>query len=415
MHGAFSSGQRAAKWCIDSINDHISIDNKSKLVAIIGAGAAGIAAAEMLQKQFNNVLDSNNPTHKVIIIEATDHLGGRATTIDMGDDIYVDSGGTWMQQYHHNILIPEAVKLGLTLIPTDFMNPLAAAADGSVSVAEINAMILKIEETAQTYHESATEDVSIMTIINELIYPSIVDDHRQLRILELSIAEIMADTGINLSTLSSKYGLEEPSYVGEGDHYIREGYSSLLSTLATGIDIRYNCPIKIIDWGNEDSANVRLTTLNNEIIDADYCICTIPISLLQESNEFKKLVTFTPPLPVAHQESLSKMKMAICDKVILRFSHRWWETNECSGNNLMKWYGETMGNFGQTYTDMLDVTDGVGAPIVVLYMIGDENVKKTMDGFTDEEIAFNAYLELKKWSDSITRDRSIERRNVYKK
>lgn len=389
VHGAYVSGKRAAKWCLESIQSACTSD-KPILVVVIGAGAAGISAAETIHKSFNS--GPNAGSHKVIIVEALDRLGGRATTVSMGDGIHIDAGGTWLQQYKSNPLVKEALRLGLTIIPTDFMNPYASCADGPVSVDEINAMVLQIETAAQRYHETVDADSSVMQIIDDLIRPMYQDNPRMLKVIDLTIAEIMADTGIPLNTLSSKYGLEEPSYVGEGDHYIKEGFSALWAGIAEGIDIRYNTPIKNIDWTDA----VTLTTLMNEVIVADYCICTIPISVMQDAaNNTSKILTIHPPLPTEHLDALRQMKMAICDKVILRFSHRWWPTAP-SGNNILKWYGD--GNYGNSFTDMLDATDGLGSPTVVLYMIGAVNVANCMDGKTDEEIAHSAYEALCKWA-----------------
>lgn len=421
VHGAYVSGKRAAKWCLDSISSNTT--SKPLLIVVIGAGAAGISAADTIRKSLNSDSNSDsnsnpnsdhNNKHKVIIVEALNHLGGRATTISMGDGIRVDAGGTWIQQYKNNPLVPEALRFGLHLIPTDFMSPIASCADGPVSVDDINEMVLQIETAAQLHHKNVEDDTSVMKIINDYIYPKYQDNPRMLRLIELSIAEIMADTGIPLDTLSSNYGLEEPSYVGEGDHYIREGFSALLSKIASDIEIRYNTPIKVIDWSEDiNSTSVKLTTSTNEVINADYCICTVPISILQESMMNKntnKILTIDPPLPMDHQNSLNKMKMAICDKVILRFSHRWWPTSSTS-NNILKWYGDRStdnnNNYGNSYTDILDATDGLGVPLVVLYMIGEDNIKKHMDGRTDKEIAYDAYKTLQNWSISIKRDKDL--------
>ena len=374
---------------MDTIQSEDTTD-KPILVVVIGAGAAGISAAETIHKAFNSGLNAGS--HKVIIVEALDRLGGRATTVSMGDGIHIDAGGTWLQQYKSNPLVKEALRLGLTLIPTDFMHPYASCADGPVSVDEINAMVLQIETAAQRYHETVDADSSVLQIIDDVIRPMYQDNPRMLKLIDLTIAEIMADTGIPLNTLSSKYGLEEPSYVGEGDHYIKEGFSALWTGIAEGIDIRYNTPIKNIDW----TKAVTLTTLTDDVIVADYCICTIPISLLQDAaNNASKILTIHPSLPTEHLDALRQMKMAICDKVILRFSDRWWPTAP-SGNNILKWYGD--GKYGNSFTDMLDATDGVGSPTVILYMIGADNVKNCMDDKTDEEIAHSAYEALCKWT-----------------
>ncbi|XP_018328578.1 spermine oxidase-like isoform X2 [Agrilus planipennis] len=67
---------------------------KNPKIVIIGAGAAGLAAAVRLkQKCFDNI----------VILEAEDHLGGRINSIKFGDS-YVDLGAQWCHGQENNIV-----------------------------------------------------------------------------------------------------------------------------------------------------------------------------------------------------------------------------------------------------------------------------------------------------------------------
>jgi monoamine oxidase len=86
---------------------------------IIGAGAAGIAAAAELRRL------EDNPD--IVIIEARDRIGGRVNTVLLSGtsgDVSVDSGGMWLEQFDNNPLVSIAQEAGLTLLPTDFHRPL---------------------------------------------------------------------------------------------------------------------------------------------------------------------------------------------------------------------------------------------------------------------------------------------------
>ena len=78
-------------------------------VVVIGAGASGIAASEKL-------LDTG---YKVVLIEARDRMGGRASTRLVGS-IPFDAGASWLTESQVNYLRTTAdssgVKLYLSLI-----------------------------------------------------------------------------------------------------------------------------------------------------------------------------------------------------------------------------------------------------------------------------------------------------------
>ena len=70
-------------------------------VAVIGAGASGIAASEKL-------LDAG---FKVILIEAQDRMGGRASTKLVGSVLF-DEGASWLSDSQVNYLRTTAESSG---------------------------------------------------------------------------------------------------------------------------------------------------------------------------------------------------------------------------------------------------------------------------------------------------------------
>src|SRR5258708_14794897 len=74
-------------------------------VAVIGAGAAGIAAARRL------AADSGV---SVLVLEARERPGGRTWTVE-ADGIPMDLGGEWLHSADRNVLTPLAEKLGFAI------------------------------------------------------------------------------------------------------------------------------------------------------------------------------------------------------------------------------------------------------------------------------------------------------------
>ena len=74
-------------------------------VAVIGAGAAGIAASRRL-------VEAGGVS--ILTLEARDRAGGRAWTVDAGGHP-ADLGCEWLHSADRNVLVPLAERLGLTL------------------------------------------------------------------------------------------------------------------------------------------------------------------------------------------------------------------------------------------------------------------------------------------------------------
>ena len=74
-------------------------------VAIIGAGAAGLGAANALK-------DSGLA---VIVLEARERVGGRAHTIKAAPDVIFDVGCGWLHSANENTFVPIAERLGFGL------------------------------------------------------------------------------------------------------------------------------------------------------------------------------------------------------------------------------------------------------------------------------------------------------------
>src|SRR5436305_2617842 len=77
-------------------------------VAIIGAGAAGLGAANALK----------NSGLSVIVLEARDRVGGRAHTIQAAPDVTFDVGCGWLHSADTNSFVKIAEKLNFEIDKT---------------------------------------------------------------------------------------------------------------------------------------------------------------------------------------------------------------------------------------------------------------------------------------------------------
>jgi len=63
-------------------------------VAVIGAGFAGLRAAQLLER--NGI--------STAVYEARPRVGGRVHTVDHGDGVRYEAGGEWIDSDHHRVL-----------------------------------------------------------------------------------------------------------------------------------------------------------------------------------------------------------------------------------------------------------------------------------------------------------------------
>ncbi len=349
VHGAHASGTAAAEWAIAS---------GARSVIVVGAGVAGLGAARHLADQGIDV----------VVLEARDRLGGRTHTIEF-DGVPLDAGAAWIQQFSKNPLGRLAEALGLRLVPTHFDQALAAAADGEVGDvrAAFAALDAAIDRTGPPLDEQVARYLALL---------SPADRHVARFAIE---GELLLEAGTALTDVSPQM-LDEDG-VAPGDPWLPGGYRQLIEHFAIGLDVRLDTAVRTIEWDVDG--------VSADWLAADRCICTVPIGALDA-------ISFVPGLPPEHRDALEHLGMAVFEKAILRFEHRWWPA---SPSGYLRWYDSPT-----SWIEWLDLTDVVGTPIIV-GMIAADAVRAHHVGRSDEEVAMAATDALAAWVAAVERSR----------
>lgn len=355
-HGAFDEGVRAARWAIDVAH--------ARRVTVVGAGFAGLGAARTL----------HDAGVDVTVLEARDRLGGRAHSVALGGDdetgglVVADAGAAWLQQYDTNSLARLAEQWGVVSVSTDFHAPLGAAPDGAVQ--DVAAALDRLADACA----DAPADASFADAVRTLLAAAGPAERRALQhAIDL---DIDLENGVAHDQLSAAFVLREPG-VGNGDRWLPGGYGQLVRRLAEGLDIRCSQPVRSIEW---DDSGVMVDGLR-----ADVCICAIPVWLVPA-------LSLSPGLPAGHRAALSMLRPGLVEKVLLRFEERWWPAD---GNGYLRWYDSPAG-----WGEWLDLTDGVGAPVVAALIAGDA-VRRHHHGRDDAAIALDVANALAAWADAV--------------
>lgn len=232
---------------------------------IVGAGAAGIAAARRLR----------DAGKRVIVLEARARIGGRAWT-HVVDGLPIDLGCGWLHSADRNPWSAIARGLGLQLdrTPPPWTRPslpIGFPIEEQKAFREaINAFYDRVDEVAQSGKDVPVSDVllpgdrwnaligTIATFVAgaEWDKVSAIDLHRY------------ADTGVNWR--------------------VAEGYGELVARHAAGLDIVLDCAVRRIDHAGRP----LLVETSRGAMTAEAVIVAIPSALIA-----RETIVFSPALP----------------------------------------------------------------------------------------------------------------------
>lgn len=373
VHGAVAEGVRGARWAIEC---------GARRVIVIGAGAAGLGAAGELTAAGVDVL----------LLEARHRLGGRVHTVELGtrgdgSTVAVDAGAAWLQQWPTNELARRVELLGVPTVASDFGASLAASPDGEPS-GGIESTVSAAAAAMQRHAAVLAPHGSMRDVFDACGRDA---DEAGRRALHRALTvDLLLEHGVEPGDWGS--GALGERGVGVGDRWLRDGYAPVLDSIASGAVAHCGRAVRRIRW---DDGGVQVT---HEPVDAggavvgecvadraDVVICTIPVWLLGS-------IEFVPRLPDGHRHALSFLRPARIEKIVMRFDERWWPAP--AGGEVLRWYDEPAG-----WGEWSDLTDGLGAPVVVAFC-GGEAVGRLVDGRTDDEVVAGAVRSLRRFTDA---------------
>ena len=265
VHGAVESGWRAADEVAEALDAAAS-------VVVVGAGAAGLAAAGRLAEQGFDVQ----------VVEARDRIGGRVWTADL-DGTPVDLGASWIHGVDGNPLTRLAEQAEVTTAATDYEDDVLYGPDGEevdddryeAATADAEAAIVAAVEAA------AGEDdgVSLGQLVDEALATTGADDDPVVR-HQLTTA-VEHEMAADLDELSAAEWDEGSPYGGE-DVVIPGGYLSVIEPLADGVSVRLRAPVLALEWG-DDGVALTLGGDRGGQVEADAAVLTLPLGVLQQA------------------------------------------------------------------------------------------------------------------------------------
>ncbi len=257
-------------------------------VVIIGAGAAGIAAARRLA----------STRAKIAVAEASGRLGGRCFTDAVTFGVPFDRGAHWIHVPDLNPVAPLAMKSGFDIYP--------APPSGRVRMGRRYARTGEMEDylTATVRANRAIAEAARGRDVScaQALPKDLGDWQRTIEFVlgPFGCAKDLAE----VSALDFSRSLERNS-----DMFCREGLGTLIARLADGLPVQLSRPASRIDWSERN--RIEISTAKGLLV-ARAVIVTVSTSVLM-SDKLK----FEPELPRRYLDAIEKLRLGSYDHIAL--------------------------------------------------------------------------------------------------
>ena len=105
----------------------------------------------------------------------------------------------------------------------------------------------------------------------------------------------------------------DESYFGD---LPRNGYTSVVEAIASGLDIRLDWPVARVDLTGE---GVAVSSHSGQTESGSHVVVAVPLGVLKS-----QLLTFTPPLPPERAQVVAQLGFGRYEKVVLKFARPFW-------------------------------------------------------------------------------------------
>jgi monoamine oxidase len=259
-------------------------------IVIIGAGAAGLAAARHLMEKGASFR----------LLEAKPHIGGRAVTDRVTLGAPIDLGAHWLHSPALNPLTPLVdrylfhVKQGAEDFRVARNGSILSGLEHDECFAYVDDCFAKVATFDDVAHDCAVS----------ALFPVRGKWH------DFFEANFIAKQGVTPAQASA---LDFARYVWEGDDWpILDGFGALIGRHAAGIPVELRTPATRIAWGGKNGIAVETP---RGTIEARAAIIAVSTGVLAS-----EMIRFAPSLPDWKRQAIADLPLGSCNKVALGFT-----------------------------------------------------------------------------------------------
>ena len=283
-------------------------------VAIIGAGAAGLAAAREL----------SGAGKRLCILEARQRVGGRIYTLHNSDlPLPIELGAEFIHgEAHTTFGVVEAAALKACELPDDHW----WSANG------------QWKRIPDFWGEIDRVRRQIGALKRDVSFAAFLRSRRKLsprlrRLVWNFVEGYHASHADRISAMAlAGADQEQEDPAGNKQFRIVDGYDHVIEWLRAGLDperveMRLSTPARVIRWREGE---VVVETPGEEVR-AAACVITIPIGVWKAPREQEGAIRFDPPL-TDKAKALQKLEVGHVVKIMFRFAERFWDEREGPAN-----------------------------------------------------------------------------------
>jgi monoamine oxidase len=260
-------------------------------VVVIGAGAAGIAAARRIQAA----------NRKVIVVEAADRIGGRCHTDLTSFETPFDRGARWLFEPDTNPMARLARSSGIVMFP--------APHGQKIRIGRRNARAGETEQFLAALVRARRAIADAARARTDLSCAAAMPGDLDLWAATIDFVLGASATGKDLKDLSAMDRARAPHrHAAIG---CEQGLGALLATLGGSLPISLSTPASRVTWAGRD---IGVETGAGRI-GARAVIVTVSTNVLASGN-----IRFTPDLPKRQLDAAAKLSLGSYDRIALWLS-----------------------------------------------------------------------------------------------
>jgi monoamine oxidase len=360
---------------------------ESHKVIIVGAGFAGLEAANYLQ---------SHGIDDFIILEASDHLGGRAYTIPW-NNVDLSLGASWIHGVGPKNPLTKLVDkwhLAVTNVDDDsgilyYANGKELSDEENHSIEHTYHQFVDVMKAKRNEPDSAKkyENASVSDLAVDFIQSQNLDNKAEAGLVFNLVDNVEENYAADITQLSALWYDSDVS-LSDVDQMLVHGYKELIEGISECFQdkIALNQVVKEINYKAKDQ--ITVTTAEGKKFAAKYVVCTVPIGVLKHGT-----IKFDPELPEDKLEALEHINMGTMNKIVMRFPVVFWDEEQYINYIAPAyWSGQRWVNKG-VWSLFYNLHTFIGKPMLMALVAGDFAIH--LEKQSDQQIIDSAMTALR--------------------
>lgn len=332
-------------------------------VIVVGAGWAGLTAANALSAAGVDC----------VVLEATDRIGGRAHTVDVGG-VPTDLGCSWISEPYGNPLARYASQAGVATRNADLLpDATTFRMFDAVSDRELDGLERFValghafrffagESRRIARHlgpDASVRDAAVRFLDREGFAGA---TRRRVEFGMRLLSELPENVAWDRLSLH-EWVTRDLEYLGTGlGEWPVGGYGRLVAAMSDQLDVRLGYAVRSIDRRG-DGVRVRVDTPDGRLAElhGSHVVVTTSLGVLKAGG-----VHFEPGLPAAKAAAIDRLGFGAIEKVALTFDEPFWSD---------AWHSHILHIAGGALFELpmwVDVARISGAPSLVVFSVGED-------------------------------------------